>query len=75
MKLVKELRDKGHSIELDLRGKNIGKTLDWASKNGFSNVIIVGPSDLESGQCSVKNLNSGNQETVRLDSEEISNFL
>ena len=41
--IVKELRDVGHNVELDLRGKNIGKSLDWASKNGFTNVVIVGP--------------------------------
>ncbi|MFL2966617.1 MAG: His/Gly/Thr/Pro-type tRNA ligase C-terminal domain-containing protein [Candidatus Thalassarchaeaceae archaeon] len=73
--IVKELRDAGNNVELDLRGKNIGKSLDWASKNGFSNVVIVGPQDLENGQCSVKNLVSGEQSVVGLDSSSISNVL
>jgi len=73
--IVKELRGAGHNVELDLRGKNIGKSLDWASKNGFTNVVIVGPQDLENGQCSVKNLVSGEQNVVDLDSTSISGVL
>ena len=64
--LVKGLRDSGHSTELDLRGKNIGKSLDWAAKNGFTNVVIIGPQDLENGVCSIKNLSSGEQQSVAL---------
>ena len=73
--IVKSLRDSGYNVELDLRGKNIGKSLDWASKNGFTNVIIVGPQDYESGQCSVKNLVTGDQNVVALDSDSIADFL
>jgi histidyl-tRNA synthetase len=73
--IVKSLRDSGYNVELDLRGKNIGKSLDLASKNGFSNVIIVGPQDYESGQCSVKNLVTGDQNVVALDSASIAGFL
>ena len=73
--LVRELRESGYNVELDLRGKNIGKSLDWASKNGFTNVVIVGPQDLENNQCSVKNLISGEQNVVDLDSTSISSVL
>lgn len=73
--IVKNLRDIGHNVELDLRGKNIGKSLDWASKNGFTNVIIVGPQDVENKQCSVKNLISGEQSVVALNSDSISEIL
>ena len=73
--IVKELRDMGNSVELDLRGKNIGKSLDWASKNGFTTVVIVGPQDLETGQCSVKNLVSGEQNNCPLSSSSIADFL
>jgi histidyl-tRNA synthetase len=75
LKIVKELRDAGHIVELDLRGKNIGKSLDWASKNGFTNVVIVGPQDLENNQCSVKNLVTGEQSVTELESVSISTVL
>jgi histidyl-tRNA synthetase len=75
LSIVKELRDMGHIVELDLRGKNIGKTLDWASKNGFTNVVIVGPQDLENSRCSIKNLTTGNQSEADLDSTSISSVL
>ena len=75
LSIVKELRDAGHIVELDLRGKNIGKSLDWASKNGFTNVVIVGPQDLENNQCSVKNLVTGEQSVTELESVSISTVL
>ena len=75
LEVVRGLRELGHNVELDLRGKNIGKSLDWASKNGFSNIVIVGPQDLENNQCSVKNLASGEQNVVDLDSTSISSVL
>ena len=75
LSIVKELRDLGHIVELDLRGKNIGKTLDWASKNGFTNVVIVGPQDLENSRCSIKNLTTGDQSEADLDSTSISSVL
>ena len=75
LSIIKELRDLGLSVELDLRGKKIGKTLDWASKNGFSNVVIVGPNDLETGNCTIKNLATGDQNVAQLNTEEISRFL
>ena len=75
LSIVKELRDAGKNVELDLRGKNIGKSLDWASKNGFTNVVIVGPQDYENKQCSVKNLVSGDQNVAALDSSSIIEFL
>ena len=75
LSIVKELRDMGHIVELDLRGKNIGKSLDWASKNGFTNVVIVGPQDLENSRCSIKNLATGDQNEAGLDSASISSVL
>ncbi len=75
LSIIKDLRDAGNNVELDLRGKNIGKSLDWASKNGFTNVVIVGPQDYENNQCSIKNLVTGDQNVAALDSASIVDFL
>ena len=75
LSVVKELRLAGKSVELDLRGKNIGKSLDWASKNGFTSVVIIGPQDLDNNQCSIKNLVNGEQNTAALNSSSIIEFL
>ena len=75
LSVVKELRLAGKSVELDLRGKNIGKSLDWASKNGFTSVVIIGPQDLDNNQCSIKNLVTGEQNSTALDSGSIIGFL
>ena len=65
----------GHNVELDLRKKNIAKSVAWADKNGFSSVVIIGPQDLENNQCTVKNITSGEQKTVDLNSTSISTAL
>jgi histidyl-tRNA synthetase len=75
LSIVKQLRDSGNNVEMDLRGKNIGKTLDWAGKNGFHNVIIVGPKDLENNSCSVKNILTGDQNTTKFSADAISSLL
>jgi histidyl-tRNA synthetase len=75
LSIVKQLRDSGNNVEMDLRGKNIGKTLDWAGKNGFHNVIIVGPKDLENNSCSVKNILTGDQNTTEFSADAISSLL
>ena len=75
LSIVKELRLAGKSVELDLRGKNIGKSLDWASKNGFTSVVIIGPQDLDNNQCIIKNLVTGEQNSTALDSGSIIDFL
>lgn len=75
LSVVKELRLAGKSVELDLRGKNIGKSLDWASKNGFTSVVIIGPQDLDNNQCIIKNLVTGEQNSTALDSDSIIGFL
>ena len=75
LEIIRELRDMGHNVELDLRKKNIAKSVAWADKNGFSSVVIIGPQDLENNQCTVKNITSGEQKTVDLNSTSISTAL
>ena len=75
LEIIRELRDMGHNVELDLRKKNIAKSVAWADKNGFSSVVIIGPQDLENNQCTVKNITSGEQKTVDLSSTSISSAL
>ena len=75
LEIIRELRDLGHNVELDLRKKNIAKSVAWADKNGFSSVVIIGPQDLENNQCTVKNITSGEQKTVDLNSTSISTAL
>jgi histidyl-tRNA synthetase len=69
--LVGELRAKGQRVELELRGRKIGKAMNWANGIGATTTMVVGPRDLEQGQCMLKNLETGEQQAVALSAEAI----
>ena len=69
--LVGELRAKGQRVELELRGRKIGKAMNWANGIGATTTMVIGPRDLEQGQCMLKNLLTGEQQAVALSAEAI----
>ena len=69
--IVADLRNSGERVELELRGRKIPKAMKWANSIGCQFTVVVGPRDLESNQAMVKNLQSGEQQAVALNSESI----
>ena len=69
--LVRELRQSGIRVEIELRSRKIGKAMGWADSIGASYALVVGPRDLEQGQANVKRLADGEQLTVALNAESI----
>ena len=59
--LTAGLRKAGYRVDLELRGRKIGKAMSWANSIGATHCIVVGPQDLEQGQVTVKNLKTGEQ--------------
>lgn len=66
-KPVAELRAQGLNVAVDLSGKKLGDQFKNAEKKGVAAVLIIGESELQSGQFKLKNLNSGNEQTVTID--------
>ena len=75
LSMVAELRNAGQRVELELKGRKIGKAFSWADGIGADYVVIIGPKDLESGQASVKRLSDGEQFSVTLNSKSILEIL
>ena len=71
LQIVRQLRDAGQLVELELRGRKIGKAFTWADKIGATYTLIVGPRDLESGTAMLKNLKTGIEQSVKFDSATI----
>ena len=69
--LVAQLREVGVSVALELRERNIGRSMAWANGTGASFALVVGPRDLESGEVSVKRLSDGEQVSCALDAAAI----
>ena len=61
LSLASELRTKGINTEVYLKAGKLGDQLKYASKKGIRYAVILGKRELESGTCSVKDLESGEQ--------------
>ena len=64
--LVDDLREAGITAALYLGSKKFGKQIDYAVKDHYSHVVIMGGSELESGVVKVKNLATREENTVAM---------
>jgi len=61
---IRGLREKGISAELYPDSAKLKKQFDYANKRNIKYVVIAGESELQNRQFSVKNMTSGEQETI-----------
>jgi histidyl-tRNA synthetase len=61
-----ELRQDGVNVALDISGQKLDKQIKTADKKGIRYVLIVGPKELESDQFTLKDLQTGNEESHSL---------
>jgi histidyl-tRNA synthetase len=64
IKLVSELRKAGFSIEMDSLARNLKGQFKYADRVNARKTIVIGDDELESGQATVKDMESGEQKTV-----------
>ena len=68
--IVATLRDAGIATEIELRQRNLSKSMKWANNTGFTHTVVVGPKEIESGMISFRDMKSGlNSDTT------LSNFI
>ena len=65
--LVDDLRSAGITAALYLGSKKFGKQIDYAVRDHYSHVVIMGGSELDSGVVKIKNLATREESTVALD--------
>jgi histidyl-tRNA synthetase len=73
--LVNNLRRLGVSAEGDLLGRSLKAQMKYAGKSGVKYTIVVGGSELESGQIKIKNMASGEQLDCSLNPEAIAQIV
>lgn len=64
-KLAMQLRAAGLNIEVDITGRKLDKQIKAAIKKSIPYLIFVGPQDVEAGEYSLKNSDTGTEETLR----------
>ncbi len=65
--IVSALRQ-SQRVEWDLTGRALGKQMQFASTIGAKKVVIVGPKDVTAGKVTVRDLSSGKEEAVMIES-------
>lgn len=66
MKAIKELRKNGINAELYPDSKKTVRQFNYANKRNIPNVVLVGASELESDTYTLKNMDTGDQQSVDL---------
>jgi histidyl-tRNA synthetase len=66
LEIVQGLRGQGLSVDLDLLGRGLSKSLKYAGSIGAKKVVIVGIKELENDSVTVRDMDSGDQEVVKL---------
>lgn len=62
--LLTELRDEGVKVAVDTTGRKLDKQIKTAEKKGIKYVVFVGEQEVQSGQYRVKNIVSGDEQTL-----------
>ena len=64
--IVKRLRSKGHVVEHDLQGRNLGNQLKHANSLSARKLIVIGPDEKKSGFAKVKDMQSGKESRIEI---------
>ena len=73
--LVGDLRQSGERVLLELRQRNLGRSMGWADSAGAAFALIVGPRDLEAGEATVKRMSDGQEAQCKLNAGAIAEAL
>lgn len=66
--IAQKLRKKGIRTDVELVGRKLKKILSFADNSGARFVVLVGARDLENGEVTIKDMETGNQEQIPIES-------
>ena len=65
--VARELRELGHVVESDISDRSFGAQMGYADSINAETVVIVGERDLENGELTLKDMETGDQTTAPVD--------
>ncbi|MBO5004683.1 MAG: histidine--tRNA ligase [Clostridia bacterium] len=74
-KLVENLREADIFVEKDVTGKSLKAQLKYADKKNSKYIIIIGDDELKNKEAKIKEMDSGKEENIKLEVEEIKKYL
>ena len=67
LRIMRSLRDNGVATEIYPEAAKMKKQMEYANRRSIPYVVIIGSNGLENGQATVKNMRTGEQDTVTFD--------
>jgi len=67
MQLAQKLRDNGIATDLDLKGRALGKQIEYVNSTKIPYLIVVGPREIQSRTVKVKEMATGTETQVSID--------
>ena len=67
VELVNQLRNQGISVLQDYMGRGLKGQMKYADKTGAEYCIVLGDSEIESGTCALKHMESGESREIQLE--------
>ena len=67
-KLVNDIRSLGFIVETDYMDRSVKAQMKYANKINAKKLVLVGANELESGEAKVKDMETGDQTSISLDS-------
>lgn len=74
-KLVENLREADIFVEKDVTGKSLKAQLKYADKKNSKYIIIIGDDELKNREAKIKEMDSGKEENIKLEVEDIKKYL
>ena len=71
LSIVERLRSEGKFCECDIVGRSLKAQMKYANKIGAEYTLIIGDSEIDAGKAQLRNMGSGEQVEVELDSFSI----
>jgi len=72
LQIARDLRKKGLNVEVEMSGKRLKRSLDYANKERIPYVLILGENELQQEKIAFKNMQTGKEEKIPLaDLDEI----
>lgn len=65
--LAHKLRDAGVKTETDLMGRSVKAQMKYANKTGVRYAVVIGETEMESGETELKDMLGGENKTVKLE--------
>lgn len=71
LKLANNLRDFGYRVEVDMTGKKLKKSFEFANRENIPYVIVLGEDEVKNSSFNLKNMDSGEETKIDLNNLEI----